>query len=386
MNLFTSKNKNIKIDRKVKLFEKRSPKVCKYGELDLGPTLCSKYLISSAGNHFYECGLSFYKIGDKKRSKLLNPFFVFTIESIVVIRYIVSLLMPEEYERVFVMMADFAHILNARSYLNPILIFAIIPVQVLQFWHFLDYKQNKRPVYLKPFEVISGKSSPNMLGLTNKRDVIILFKIMKYGLVFGKHLIISLIIMVSMIAIIPIALSYHWTDIIVWGIPWTVCTVFCVVAITQMWFFNNLYIFYACYYLMSKLKSLHNEIRDKTQAKHRNFSLIQTLMRKSHNIINEINLYNDYWSKYNFCLMAMLIGVTNLLLFETIFFDMSLIIRVMYVYGAFVSYITFLSVLKINTIVLIEAKKTYKLFSQLYLAHANISPVNKLKVNLFLKF
>ena len=47
MNLFIWKNKNIKINRNVKLFEKRLPNVCKDDEHDLDQILCSKYLISS---------------------------------------------------------------------------------------------------------------------------------------------------------------------------------------------------------------------------------------------------------------------------------------------------------------------------------------------------
>ena len=47
----------------------------KSNSFDVDSELRGKYRIKSAGNHFYEIGLTFYQFGDEKRTWFHNPYF-----------------------------------------------------------------------------------------------------------------------------------------------------------------------------------------------------------------------------------------------------------------------------------------------------------------------
>ena len=114
--------------------------------------LSSEYLISSAGNHFYECGLSFYQsLPNRERKFYFNPYWVAAVHLIIVFRCVASLILPDNYERAHVYLGDFTHYLDAKAHINPALILSISALLLTKCLHFWHHIRGVIPEYLKPF-------------------------------------------------------------------------------------------------------------------------------------------------------------------------------------------------------------------------------------------
>ena len=118
---------------------------------DVSNVLSNKYVIKSAGNHLYLCGLSLFKWGDKQRSRLYNPILILVINLLVVFRSIISFFVPEMHEHYHVYLGNFMYVLKAQNHLNPAVMGFASSAILQQLIHIYDYRKNKTPSYLKIF-------------------------------------------------------------------------------------------------------------------------------------------------------------------------------------------------------------------------------------------
>ncbi len=81
---------------------------------DSSVILPASTIIKSAGSHLYRIGLSHYQFGDKKRTKLSNPWFIFIIMFILWIRFMLTLVLRTENKNISIMIGDFAYFLKIR--------------------------------------------------------------------------------------------------------------------------------------------------------------------------------------------------------------------------------------------------------------------------------
>jgi hypothetical protein len=73
-------------------------------------------VLKGAENHLYRIGLNLTTNGPKKRSKLYNPLLVFSVQFVILIKSIASLLTPEENHRFLIIIGDFAHFLGLKTH------------------------------------------------------------------------------------------------------------------------------------------------------------------------------------------------------------------------------------------------------------------------------
>jgi hypothetical protein len=128
-------------------------------------------LIEAAGDHFYKIGLSQYKIGETQRNSMHNPKLIAIVISLLLIRCVISLITPEEYEEVFYWMGDFTYFLKIRIHCNVGLIFFFSSILIFLFLHYLKYRKKTSPTYLKPFAMMAGLVPPKAIGLTNPEKI-----------------------------------------------------------------------------------------------------------------------------------------------------------------------------------------------------------------------
>ena len=149
--------------------------------------------IPSAGNHFYEVGLSLFKFGQKDRKLYYNPFLILFLMFLLEFKWISSIFIPKKWERLHIYMADFTYILGIRFHLNPALVFMFLIIILTQIIHIRDYQRGERPNYLKPFSMIAGQCSPAEIGLTDEKDVYTMVKIMRIGVFLVQTFMMSII-------------------------------------------------------------------------------------------------------------------------------------------------------------------------------------------------
>ena len=160
------KLKNIYRNKKVHDIDS-NPAIIKVEQLDLDQGLPLHMTILSAGTHLYSIGLSLHKLDSStKRHPKNNPIFVFIISFIYfIIRLISALFMEGMTDRQYLIIGDFPHFLIARQHINMFVCLSISTIlysQVIHIWHY--YRSPQKPSYLRPFELMSGRCSPNSLG------------------------------------------------------------------------------------------------------------------------------------------------------------------------------------------------------------------------------
>ena len=108
------------------------------------------------------------------------------MNSVLLLHNIFSLSLSEENPKIFIWIVDFSYLLNARIHFNIDCSIAIILALISQYFHYIDFKNNKTPTYLKPFEMIEGLVSPQSFELTDKADISKFIQLCKKWFLFTK--------------------------------------------------------------------------------------------------------------------------------------------------------------------------------------------------------
>jgi len=142
-------------------------------ESKLDPKKClpEKLIIKSAGTHFYRIGLTYYKNGSILRDRFHDPVFILIINSILLLRFIISMLFSDGNEDIHVFIGDFSLYcggLHLNITVTSLSVFAILS-QLLNYYNF---RNDIKPTFLDPFRVISGNMTPECIGITTVKDII----------------------------------------------------------------------------------------------------------------------------------------------------------------------------------------------------------------------
>jgi hypothetical protein len=136
-------------------------------------------IIHSAETHMFHIGLSLFENESTKRTKLHNPVFITLVNTISLMRCIISLLLPQENEKPFIIIGNFSYFLGIRVHFNLAYGLYILLALTSQLLHYINYKNDIKPIYLKPFTMMSGLISPQNIGLTNRDKIYKLIKLSK---------------------------------------------------------------------------------------------------------------------------------------------------------------------------------------------------------------
>ena len=146
---------------------------------DANKTLPQSIALKSAENHLFRIGLSFESRNDEIRGFFHKPLLISIIIIIAIIKFFVSLLIPEENVKYFIYIGDFTYFLGIRGYYNIAGILYGILALNSQLIYYYNYKNDIKPTFLKVFEMMSGLVSPKSIGLTNKEQIYKLVKIIE---------------------------------------------------------------------------------------------------------------------------------------------------------------------------------------------------------------
>jgi hypothetical protein len=154
--------------------------------MEVNKLLPQNIIIDSEYSRLYRIGLSLISTNNDRRHPIHNPWLVFCVNVIVIIKSIISLLLPESNDRLFVYYRDFSQFIGFRFHVNITLILFNFLALTSQLIHFYNYKNGIKPTYLKVFAMMSGLVSPKSVGLTNKEEIIKLLKRSKLSLIVCK--------------------------------------------------------------------------------------------------------------------------------------------------------------------------------------------------------
>ena len=350
---------------------------------DPSKLLDQKYIVKSAGNHLYKCGLSYYKLSNCRKRRVISPKVISLLNLVIILRSILSMSLPDDSGKLFVYLADYTHVLKARYHINPAIIGVAVTQLIAQALHYLEFKQNKRPVYLKPFVMFSGQCCPSDIGLTNEDDIIKMARAFKAGFAVLYYVNITFAVTALIIAIVPLIPHYQWHELLLFGLPWTVVFATYLLLTINMVCWVNLYFYIICQYERARLKQTNLDIKNKLETKIRNYRSIMDLIRGLDSIYREIQEFNDsFWSKYTFILVSLQGFVINLFLYESLYGAMQWFIRIIFFYIALTSASFSLSYLATNSKIAKKAFQGYKSINALYIEYDkwSLPTLTRLKV------
>jgi hypothetical protein len=113
-------------------------------------------------------------VGIKKRRflYLYNPFLVFIVNILALIKNVFSVLLPEENDYLLLINGDFAHFLGLKNNFNTTPILLTLTSLSSQLIYFYNYKNDINYSSLKLFEMMSGLVLSKSIGLTKIEEII----------------------------------------------------------------------------------------------------------------------------------------------------------------------------------------------------------------------
>jgi hypothetical protein len=341
--------------------------------------LPQQLIIVNAGNDLYGIGLSLFPFGSKDRKIIFNPLLIFIINSLIIIRSLISLSLNENNRNAFVLIGDFTYFIKARFHFNIAIILLLSLTIISQLINFFNYQNDIKPIYLKPFSMISGSITPKSIGLSNTKNIYNLINRLKILLFFCKFQSFTIIPASFAISVSSIVLNCSLNEILLYGIPWSLIYSIGINYCASFIAYQMTYFHINCYYFNIKLSQINNEKLNLTiNPKNKNVKLIIQTLDK---IYTEIREYNEnYWSKFLFWILILFNMTINICLALGLFGNINLILKISLLYACFCGTILVIILLSTASSVSSEANKSYKLLNKLYIDCCNRKTSNSIRL------
>jgi len=137
-------------------------------KIDVKEVLPGDIIINSAETHLYRIGLCLTPINLAKRNHFHYPPLIFIVNLIALIKAIISLLLTQQNEYLFIIIGDFSYLVRVKTHFNIACGLYTILALISQLIYYYNYKNGKNATYLEVFEMMSGLVSPKSIGLTNQ--------------------------------------------------------------------------------------------------------------------------------------------------------------------------------------------------------------------------
>jgi hypothetical protein len=328
-------------------------------------------IINTAGTHLYRIGLSLFTNGFKKRNRFYNPMFIFLLSLSALIRALISLSIPDSEEFMFLIIGDFSYIFGLKTHWNLYIILLTLLAIISQIINYIDYKNKTKPLYLKPFKMMSGLISPQTIGFTEEKDV---NKILRDSTILFNlcHLITDLIIPLGTIITVNTTFGLKCTlmQMIIFVFPHSLHYALYVHSVHNIIFWQLIYFHLICYYLKTKLKNLNEKLKTNAIMKSKNFNPLN-IMKSLNSVYSEITEYDQkYWSKFLFLFWILFTLIINTFLYSALFGKLNIIVGLIFKLGIIMLICALLLVISTASSVNSEANKSYKLLnSSLFLIY-----------------
>jgi hypothetical protein len=175
---------------------------------------------------------------------------------------------------------------------------------------------------------------------------------------------VMLILSISSSYVISLSHLNSIEDAIIYGIPWATLNCFYALLFVNDVLWHFLYLSLTCYYFMLKLSYNNRLIKSSESA---NYALKRA--QKLNSLHIEIHACNrQFWSTHIADSLMIFMFMINFVSYSVLFnVGMILFIKILLSYFAFLYFVMFSLFILIPSFVAYEARKSYRLFHQLYL-------------------
>jgi hypothetical protein len=292
--------------------------------------LPTELILNSAENRLNKIGLILRSETYKKRSIFYKPLLVFGVNIILTVKYIVSLLLNEENDKLLIINGDFGHFFGAKVHLNVIVFLFVVLALISQLIHYYNYKNDIKQTYLKVFEMMSGLVSPKSIGLTNKKEIYKLIKLSKILFLFSEWNNQILVPLMSVtFNLFPFIMKRSIVETLAFGIPNSLLLALSLhySYSTNVW--QMVYYYLICRYMKIKFNKTNDLISNALlKRKFIKIENVSKLIRGLDAKYSELNKFNDeFWSKFLLLFWLIFGTLTVFDLYVLIFTELNIILR-----------------------------------------------------------
>jgi hypothetical protein len=335
---------------------------------DVNKPVPQSIAFNSIDNHLYRIGLSLISKNHQKRSRFYNPLLILIVNTICLIKCIVSLILSEENEKLLIINGDFAHFLRSKTHINAAAFLGFLSALIQQLIYYYNTKNNVNPTYVKVYDMMSGLVSPKSIGLSNGEQIYKLIKESKLWFSFCRYNVQILVpVFVLSTNLLPFVLNCSALDTIIFGIPHSLLYAIGLHYISGI---NIWYIFYfrlICRYIKIKFKESNDFVSQLIfRRKLIKSKIVLRIIRNLDAKHSELDGYNqEFWSKYFLSIWLIAGTLVNFSLYNLLFSEMTIILKLMTGYGVAFAFLFFLFIITNASSVNYEANKMYQLLKHI---------------------
>ena len=224
--------------------------------------LSSNLVIKSIDSHLYSIGLSLFKNGNFKRRNFQNPVFMFIIQLQIFIRQCISLSVFEENPEIFVYIGDVGYFIKARYHYAVACGLIMLISLISQILHFINYKKSIKPSYMRPFEMMSGLTSPQSIGLNDEEEIRKMIRISKYLFKVCKILPLFMFCLIFTLTFWIFIHNFSLKQMMVFGMAYSILNGMIGFYANSIIISQIVYFYIICYYLKLKIKRINERIEN----------------------------------------------------------------------------------------------------------------------------
>ena len=307
---------------------------------------------------------------DPIRRPIDHPIRAFVVLSLTLIKNIISLSINDEDYRsgVWGFTGYFGVVRKHFNLFFVLIMILSLSSQLIYYWNHIN---GVRPTFLRLFQMMTGSVAPKDIGLTDRHFIRQLCKRTdrwcKILWFHNDYVITGMAFTFSMLLYIMRDQPIH---VLMYGIPNSTLLALTAHYFGNIYFFQFLFFLIICSYLKHKINGMNETAKQMIENKR--FANMGSLLRRYHQICDEINEYNvTYWSKFLF-VFWLTFGVNLILfLFLTVFSSMELFLRIIIVIVAIEFTMSFLLLIFNASSVNLAANNSYKTFNSLILHYCH---------------
>ena len=337
-------------------------------KFDSNRLLPTNIIYKSAANQLYRIGLTIETYlfqFDSQRQWFNKPILLMIANIIFLMNRIICLFANKQNKLIFIVLGDFGYLLGIGTVNNIFFILITLLVINTQLIYYYNYKNGVKPTFLRVFQMISGLIPPRSVGLTNQWEVMklvrpirLLFRFTKFN---NNFMILNCAFCVNILSY-AIYTSIH--ELLMFGIPNAIFFTIWGYYYWQLLLYPIIYLYIICLYFKLKLRAIYRRI-NWLKKRPQEISHIRDILLSFNRINNEIYEYNQtFWSKYLLCFWVSFGSATVLMLFNTLFGSMDILVKIIYIYVLIIFLQLFLFVIFTASAVNSEANKSYGLMNE----------------------
>ena len=342
-----------------------------------------EFQVPKIGVHYYLYGLTFFKddyLKRGRRSRIFNPFFILWMEFLYLLRSILMLYVDEndpQNRSIFVQAGDYPYFIRAKNHINisaSQYMLAGLTTLLLNLYRFY---RNCGPKFLKSLEFLSGNNTPTRCGMNNCSYIHKLSILSKSILKLANSNTRLVIIASFILSLVPLAMSCNASEIIHYGIPWSIIFAISSYFTFSSNFWNMAYFFIVCHYMKFRIR----EVADSGK---KGFHNLEYLIRRKRlwwnhsqyvSIANQVIAFNgNYWASVLFIIVLFLSTFNNVVLYTALYStSLSITIRIILFYANLNSIMAIYFLLNTASIVHFESHQCRLTYASMYASNVRDS-------------